>query len=266
MNITSLADNYVKRTGLLAEHGFSVLLDTGTRKILIDTGQSSAFIKNAQILGIKLEEVDILIITHGHYDHTGGASAFLSINKQARVYAKNGLFKKRFHGENKYIGVPEDLWHYRDRFVFLNTSLKIDDKVHIITEITDVYPDDMHADGLNISNGDRLIQDHFDDELFVVIEEDEYISVLSACSHRGISNITDTAVRLFNKPVRLILGGFHLKNESAERIKVAVDRLLSFHPDLLAVSHCTGLNAFMEFTNRAPQKTFYFATGDTVTW
>lgn len=266
MNIICLADNYVKRTGLVAEHGFSVLLDSGEKNILIDSGQSQAFITNAAAMGLDLKEVDCLVITHGHYDHTGGAAAFLELNKKAVVYAKNGLFRKRFHGESKYIGVPEELWRYKNRITFLDSDLRLDSYVHIITTITEVYPDDRHVDGMNIQEGKTMVGDSFDDELFVLIEEEERISVISACSHSGIANIAESAVRKFSKPLHLVLGGFHLRNESEERVSSSVERLLSYHPDLVAASHCTGLNGYMALMDKAPLKTLYFGTGDTLSW
>jgi len=266
MRIQSLVDNYVSRTGLAAEHGFSLYVETHDSRILIDTGQSDIFLANARKLGIALEDVDILVITHGHYDHTGGASAFLTLNKKARVYAKKDLFRKRFHGETKYIGVPEDLWQFRERFTFIDSEQKISEQIYIITDIVENYSDDSHTRSFQVQNGENLVQDAFEDELFVVIEENDRISVLSACSHRGISNITETAVRRFNKPVHLILGGFHLKNEPPATVRQSAERLLAYHPDLIAVAHCTGLNGYQVFRELDPQKTLYFSTGEQLDW
>lgn len=266
MKITSLADNYVRRTGLLAEHGFSVCIETDNRLILVDTGQSDIFLKNAARLGIEADRIEALVITHGHYDHTGGASAFLSANKDAVVYAKKALFKKRFHGDNKYIGVPEELWRYRNRFTFIDADVEIARGIHLVTGINIVFPEDSHIRSFMEMNGEQMVQDLFDDELFIVIEEEERISLISACSHNGISNMTETAVRKFNKPVHLVLGGFHLRNEPELQIEAGVDRLLAYHPAIIAVSHCTGMNGYFTFLQKAGGTCMYFAAGDSLSW
>ena len=90
--ITTLVENAVYGRSLQAEHGLSLLIESEGYKILFDTGQSDLFIRNAALLDIDIAEVDFLILSHGHSDHTGGLRHFLAINKKASVICKQEVF------------------------------------------------------------------------------------------------------------------------------------------------------------------------------
>ena len=84
MRIVTLIENLVYKQGLTAEHGLSFYIETENRKILFDTGQSALFMQNAKTMDIDIREIDIVVVSHGHYDHTGGLHAFLLENKRQR--------------------------------------------------------------------------------------------------------------------------------------------------------------------------------------
>ena len=92
MKITCLAENTTSRPDIEAEHGLSLYIETNGKKILFDMGQGELFIRNAKRLGIDLSDVDIAVISHGHYDHGGGLRSFLEINKKAPVYISEHAF------------------------------------------------------------------------------------------------------------------------------------------------------------------------------
>ena len=94
MKIQNLVENEQGKNGCLAEHGLSVYLETGKHKLLVDTGATDAFLRNAEFLGIDLKEVDILILSHGHYDHGGGILTFSKINPRARIYIREDALAK----------------------------------------------------------------------------------------------------------------------------------------------------------------------------
>ena len=81
IKITTLVENSVYGKGLQGEHGLSLLVDTGEHRLLFDTGASDLFIRNARILGIDLKEVDFLVLSHGHRDHTGDAHPYQQAGK-----------------------------------------------------------------------------------------------------------------------------------------------------------------------------------------
>ena len=94
--ITTLVENAVYRRNLQAEHGLSLLIENNGYKILFDTGQSDLFIRNATLSDIEIAEVDFLILSHGHSDHTGGLRHFLSVNKKASVICKQEALYRKF--------------------------------------------------------------------------------------------------------------------------------------------------------------------------
>ena len=132
MKITSLLENTAARDDMRIEHGLSLLIETGTHRILFDMGQSDAFLQNAEILGESLETVDLAILSHGHYDHGGGLSSFLTINDHAPVYISRHAFGSYRNGTQKYIGLDPSLATH-PRLVFTDGIQPIGEKLTLYT-------------------------------------------------------------------------------------------------------------------------------------
>ena len=117
MKIQNLVENEQREKWLSGRTWISVYLETGKHKLLVDTGATDAFLRNAEFLGIDLKEVDILILSHGHYDHGGGILTFSKINPRARIYIREDAFAKYYHERERgtdYIGLdPEDRGYLR---------------------------------------------------------------------------------------------------------------------------------------------------------
>jgi 7,8-dihydropterin-6-yl-methyl-4-(beta-D-ribofuranosyl)aminobenzene 5'-phosphate synthase len=111
--VTTLVENTVAQGGksLLAEHGLSFYIEAGERRILFDTGQNLALTNNARQLGIELNKIDTAILSHGHYDHTGGLQSLLECNSNFTLHAHPDVFSHKVKQQNdsyKYIGIPLD--------------------------------------------------------------------------------------------------------------------------------------------------------------
>lgn len=261
MKIVTLIENLVYQQDLMAEHGLSIYMEVGKRKILFDTGQSGVFLQNAQNLGINIEEIDCLVLSHGHCDHTGGLYAFLEKNKKAEVYAKKEIFIPKYHGENHFIGTQmnESLLH--GRLVYVQAITEIAEKVFIMPRIHISHPENTFYKGFSIKVNNEYMPDTFNDELFIAIRHNEQINILTACSHRGIINICTTATNYFNLPVNLILGGFHMKNCTAEQMKQVTDYFQELKPKSIGVCHCTGVEKYAEMCLATEAYLFYGYTG-----
>ncbi len=264
MRIVTLIENLVYGQGLVAEHGLSVYLETEYRKLLFDTGQSGLFLQNAQKLGVEIGDIDYLILSHGHYDHTGGLYPFLEKNSKAKVYAKKDVFIPKYHGHTRFIGTHPNEELLKDRFVPIDSMTELADGVFIMPEIIIHNPEDTHFQGMYKKVNDKLIPDEFDDELFLVIRQDDQIHIVTACSHRGIANICTTATEYFGLPVGLILGGFHTKNSSSGQLDVIIDYLRQLKPESIGTCHCTGGEKYAEMTGRLAGNLFYNHTGRTI--
>jgi len=265
MRIITLIENLVNRPELLAEHGLSLFIDTGDKKILFDTGQSGLFIQNAQKLGVDISEIDALILSHGHDDHTGGLYPFLKVNKKAMVYAKKEAFIPKYKDKSQFIGTPFNEELLADRLTLVKTITEVVTDIFILPTIELHHDIDTNFSHLFKKEGTSLCPDKFDDELFLVIQKTKHINILTACSHRGITNICTSASTYFKLPVNLILGGFHMKDCGVEQYVHITHYLRNLQPKLIGVCHCTGVERFSEMINECDSKLFYNFTGNEIT-
>lgn len=180
MKVTILVENTPLHDGIGAEHGLCVYLETKLHKILVDTGASDLFLENARKLGINLEAVDTLVLSHGHYDHCGGVMYFSGINHNADIYLQKSGMGAFYHGE-KYIGIDPTIGNL-PQIHLLDGDIEIDSELSIFTNITGrrLWPDSNHelseriyynviqSNGLNYQE----IQDEFQHEQCLVIQYD----------------------------------------------------------------------------------------------
>jgi len=254
MKIVTLSENYARDRGILAEHGLSLYIETvnsdGTvnRRVLFDTGQSDVFIKNAQKLKVDLTQVDSVVISHGHYDHAGGLNDFLKINKRAKVYMKMEALQPKFHKGNIFTGFEPDMSLLDGRVEFIDEITNVGDSIFIFPEIK-IF---------NEADTSFSRADSFRDELFVSVIQNSAMTILSSCSHRGISNILRTAQDYFGLPVHSIIGGFHTRDATMERIGLIAEEIRGYFPKSIGICHCTGLEVFSVLKEKIPDTRIYY--------
>jgi len=261
MKIITLIDNVVYGSGLTAEHGFSLMIESGNKKILFDTGQSGNFINNASILGVDITQIDYCIISHGHYDHTGGLYEFIKYNKKSKIYLKKECFYEKYRLKEKFIGIPFNKNIFTDRLIFTNNIIEISKDIFIFPEIKIYFENDRHYRNMFIKKNNDYIPDDFTDEQFLAIRKNNSLIIISGCSHRGITNIIKTAKDYFNLPVKAVLGGFHYKDEDETNILTSVKTLNDMDIESIGISHCTGINAYQIINNNYKKNVFYNYTG-----
>jgi 7,8-dihydropterin-6-yl-methyl-4-(beta-D-ribofuranosyl)aminobenzene 5'-phosphate synthase len=267
IRIKVLIENTAFQPDVISEHGLSLFIQVGSEQILFDTGQSGAFMKNASIYGCKLEKTEKMIISHGHYDHTGGLPAFLKENKKVLVYCKKEALIPKFshnYNEKRQINLPliDAYKTYTKRFVFLSENFRISPEILVVTDILNKTKFENDEQNLTWKTGSNNEKDPFDDELFLILEENDGITIVTGCSHRGIINIIHTANKLFPaKKIKHVVGGFHLKNKSHERMKPVLKELNKFPIGQLDICHCTGIEEYGIIKNEFKGKTQYLSTG-----
>jgi 7,8-dihydropterin-6-yl-methyl-4-(beta-D-ribofuranosyl)aminobenzene 5'-phosphate synthase len=261
MKIITLIENLVESGGLLAEHGLSVYIETDNRKILFDTGQSGMFLQNAKTLGVIVEDIDAVVLSHGHYDHTGGLYPFLEVNQKAKVYAKRDVFTPKYRSNKTFIGIPLNDEVLKDRLIFVDEVTELDEGVFMMPHIPIEYSVDTHFDGLLKQVNNELVADDFDDELFIALVHKTKINIITACSHRGITNICEAATNHFKLKVKLILGGFHMKNCTTEQYIHITHYFRKLQPKSLGVCHCTGIEKYADLRRECEMSFFYNFTG-----
>ena len=266
MKWTVLSDNRSDDSRLSTEHGLSILLQTtnereqcdaciniaergGARrsqterhKILLDTGASDVFIRNAEQLGIDLSDVDYVFISHGHSDHAGGLRYFLQHNQKAQVIVSPDAMSGKFFSKRGNLHSITTEWPEidEDRLVLADQTCEILEGLHVIAHIPQTHPMPKGNQNLYVqnANGD-YIHDDFRHEQALYVDG----LLFTGCAHSGLENILAACPW----PVHSVIGGFHLLDgqETAGEIKALAQRLKAKYPETqFYTSHCTGDNVF----------------------
>lgn len=259
MKVTTLIENTKPSSmgQLVAEHGLSMHIEHAGKSILFDSGESGAFADNAAKLGISIDQVDMAVISHHHYDHGGGLKRFLAFNKTARIYLLNrpaGEPYGKFLWLKKYIGLDEQLLSaHAERFVFMGEDREISPNVFILTHVGRDFPIPKGNRSILIKSAEGLVPDNFSHELVLVIKENDGVVVFTGCGHQGILNMITSVEKSFpNVPIKAVFGGFHLMalppfnfmSATQAEVKHLGQQILQRVPGQVFTGHCTGSRAF----------------------
>lgn len=256
MKLTVLIENKAEEN-LLGEHGLCVHVEFNGKQYLLDSGASDRFLHNAWKLGIAVKEVDTAVLSHAHYDHSGGYEAFFSENEKAKVYlqgaakeqcyAKVGLFKK-------YIGIPEGVLEtYSDRFVFVDGDHQLDEGVWLISHRKAGWAARGKKAHMYRKTEMGIVPDDFVHEQSLVFETGNGLVILNSCSHGGIENIIEEVTdKIRGKEVLAVIGGFHLMGlrgtssmgVSEGDVRTLGRRLTELRVKHVYTGHCTGDPAY----------------------
>jgi 7,8-dihydropterin-6-yl-methyl-4-(beta-D-ribofuranosyl)aminobenzene 5'-phosphate synthase len=242
-----LVDNRVGE-GLTAEHGLALWIETDGRHILFDTGQGTALEPNARALGIDLGQTDVLVLSHGHYDHTGGVPAVLGRARHTDVYAHPGIVHPRYsirEGLARPIHMPREAMAAIDsvsaeHLHWVQESTRLSDRIGLSGPIPrETRFEDTGGPFYLDPEGGRA--DLIDDDLALWVRTDSGVIVCVGCSHAGLVNTLNHVERLSRGlPIRAVIGGFHLLNASRERLEQTSTALRRLKPERVIPCHCTG--------------------------
>ena len=211
VKVVTLLENAACREGLASAHGLSLYLETPHHRILFDMGPDGAFAENAAALGVDLKSVDLAVLSHGHYDHGGGLAAFCRCNDTARVYIRRDAFGEFLSAgpageEPHYIGLPEDLELFRERFVLTGPETKIDEELTLFAEPPAVF-DAMKASASLLERTAAGVEpDAFSHEQNLLITAGATAVVVAGCAHRGMVNIAAEARRRLGRDADAVTG------------------------------------------------------------
>jgi 7,8-dihydropterin-6-yl-methyl-4-(beta-D-ribofuranosyl)aminobenzene 5'-phosphate synthase len=271
--VTTLVENSVAQSGqrLLAEHGLSFYIEAGDRKILFDTGQNLAISNNARVLGIDLSQIDTVVLSHGHYDHSGGLQSILAGNKNFTLHGHPDVFSpkvKKTNGNYKYIGIPLEKHDIIDCGISLQLNrepVEIAPGLMTSGEIALANDFEVGEPIFFLKDNETVIPDTLADDQALIMDTAQGLVVLLGCSHRGVINTLQQVVRLKgNGTIHAILGGLHLGKASDEKLAKIIDHLRDFDLDMIGVGHCTGPRAFLALANEFEDRVFLNTVGKVI--
>lgn len=260
-------DDYCPKRGFLGEHGLSLHIETPASKILLDTGQTDAFIANAELMGIDLSSLNAVILSHGHYDHGGGLEAlykrlsacpppfFAGRDFDAPRSVKQG-------DQLKDIGLPSrGLSSHLPVPILIDVLERFDKNACIIPSAEAIDVTGTSAPFLIIKSGIEKL-DTFADELSLVFDEGDGIVIVTGCAHRGILNITYAAMKVFpGKPIKALVGGFHLVDKAESELAKISEAIAALEPEAVFCAHCTSPRGFSALLNSMPGKVKWLTCG-----
>ena len=271
MKIITLMENTTKSESIRAEHGLSLYIETKNHNLLSDCGCTDAFLENATTLGIDLQSVDAVILSHGHYDHSGGILPFTGINPDATIYMQEKALLPYYHKTNieeRYIGIDPAIGELSQLKTLIGDSV-IDEELTLFTNVTGrkLWP----KGNLELKKkvGDDFVQDEFDHEQYLVITEENKKVLISGCAHNGILNILDHYYHLYGAYPDAVISGFHMikkdsySDEDISTIKETAERLSKL-PTKFYTGHCTGEEPYTMMKEIMGEQLEYVYSGSVV--
>ena len=214
-SITILYDNYVFSGDVKADWGFSCIVEGAEKTVLFDTGTAKdIFLRNIENLHINIRKVEIIVISHNHWDHTGNLFTIIEKYKNLTVYLPSSFLPP-------YVRKIEEK---ETKVVSRQDTIELCKNVFLTSELGDVIK-----------------------EQSLVLFTKKGIVIITGCSHPGIVNIIKTVKQEFNQKIYLVLGGFHLLDESEESISIIVDEFKKEGVLKVGATHCTGDRAIEAF-------------------
>jgi len=254
-----------------SEHGLALWINYGDKQILFDTGQSNLLLNNAEILNIDLADTGAIVISHGHYDHTGGLSTVLDIAAKAKIYLHPAAAEPKFSQKasiTKYIGMSDStkriiqrchvIWTATPAQIF--PGMSVTGQVPRMNDYEDVggafFVDE------NCQKPDQLLDDQ---TLF--IESSKGLIVVFGCAHAGVVNTLDYISKLTGeKSIYAVIGGMHLLNASPIRIASTIETFKKYRVQKIVPLHCTGQKAMEDLEHTLGDKYLFLSTGGRVSF
>jgi 7,8-dihydropterin-6-yl-methyl-4-(beta-D-ribofuranosyl)aminobenzene 5'-phosphate synthase len=259
--------------GVLAEWGLSILVETKGLKILVDTGASSTVPYNVRTLSVDLSSINKIVLSHGHFDHTGGLKGvLLQAGRKIEVIAHPDVFGNkhtRVGQTERYIGMPynrKELESAGASFKLSKEPVWITDNIVTTGEIPMSTEYETIEPHFFVKTDTGTVPDTFTDDQALIIKIEMGLIVILGCAHRGMINTLRHAQKITGvEEINTVIGGTHLLQVSEERTLMTAAALQEMGVQRMGVSHCTGMKASVLLAQQLGDAFFSNNTGSTIT-
>ena len=277
MKIMILSENRTNQPECIAEHGLSVYMETGERKLIFDLGASDIYIQNAKRMHVDLEQVDAAVISHGHYDHTGGVPSFCKMNQKAKIYIHEKAFAVTYGMEDGKLDkepcsirwTSEQRESLEARLVLTNGALWLTEDIAVSGTIPKSGGFQPTEAFYQIDASGNLTADPLEHEQFLAVrvrevnEKSKGIFIFSGCSHNGVIPCLNYAKTLFpGERILGLLAGMHLYNANKEMRSEILGQVAAEEMDYILPVHCTGIHAICDLRQLMGDRCIPAGTGD----
>jgi 7,8-dihydropterin-6-yl-methyl-4-(beta-D-ribofuranosyl)aminobenzene 5'-phosphate synthase len=269
LRITVLAENTVRRADLLAEHGLALWIEADGHRCLFDTGQGMVLRHNAERLAVPLQAAEMVAISHGHFDHTGGLGEVLDCGARPSLYLHPVALEGKYHRvavpPHRDIGAgqadEQTLRRQVRELVWTRGPTELIEGVHLTGEIPrrNAFED---TGGAFYCDPACTAPDPLPDDQALYVETSAGIVVVLGCAHAGVVNTLDYVAELTGRQrFHAVLGGMHLLAAAAERLEATVAALKRYDVQRIGAAHCTGMRATVYLWSQLPEKCFECTVG-----